>query len=302
MGGVTILGGPAGVGKSTFLARLVAQVTSRNAILDSDRFPARNAGWYTAEEVPSTMVRPRLRSAAADLARVFMPGYSLGGYLTHRLALPFDIQLLRATIQAERLSLVVIDPVTSFLGDECDPMNASNVRQLLEALEALAATTGTTIVCTLHDRKGSQGPSIGRFAGSAAWTQTPRTVIRLGIDPWVDGRYVMASEKCSLGPKLDSRPVFTIGKECDLTTSEIGGLARGTGDRDALADAINFLKSEISAGEQKTKDLQVRAQESGLSWITVRRAKEQLGVVTARIPYQGTHYSVWRIPDGGWTT
>jgi hypothetical protein len=185
-------------------------------------------------------------------------------------------------------------------------MKASDVRGLIEALEQLADETNCTLIATLHDRKGSGGPSISHFAGSAAWTQTPRVVMRLAHDPQSADRYVMCSEKCQVGPPPKSMyytfdlgagtPLFKIGEPCDLTVADVAGISIGTGERDALADARDFLTAELAEGEQRTKDLQLRAQDSGIAWATVRRAKESLRIVTARIPYSGTHYAVWRLP------
>jgi hypothetical protein len=306
---VTVLGGPSGVGKSTFLARLCAQVTARRGIIDPEDGTARAVLYYTLEEQPGMILRPRMTAARCELSLIRMPDYSPDGALARRLSLPQDLQLLRTTIYADRAALVILDPITSYLGPGIDSMKACDVRGILEALEAVAAETGATIVLTLHDRKGTTGSSISRFAGSAAWTQVPRTVIRLGHDPHTEGVHLLCAEKWLLATRPRSRtytlesdggpPVWTIGGESLLIADDVGGIPAGTGERDALADARDFLLSELSTGEQRTKTLQTLAQEGGLSWITVRRAKESLRVTTARIPWAGSHYTVWRLPEQG---
>ena len=241
-GCVTVLGGPSGVGKSTFLAGLVAQCTGGPKLLHACERMRSGALWFTAEEQPGGMVTPRLLAADADLAMVGYPGWDQNGRLIHRLQLPQDLELLRTTIHAERVALCVMDPITSYLGMSCDPMSARDVRGLLEVLEMVASDTGAAIVLTLHDRKSGQGGSMDQYAGSAAWTQTPRIIVRLGHDPDVTGRCVMTSDKCSLARKPKSRyytlsetggpPRFELGEECELTSEDLGRIETSGGERD----------------------------------------------------------------------
>src|SRR5262249_41364367 len=72
------------------------------------------------------------------------------------------------------------------------------------------------------------------------------------------------------------------------------GDAQGTGKRAARAEAGELLRNALVRGPVAMKDIQSEAKEAGLSWATVRRAKERLGIVVER-------ESHGRDGDGRWT-
>jgi len=58
--------------------------------------------------------------------------------------------------------------------------------------------------------------------------------------------------------------------------------AQSTGKGSAGAEAEELLRNALATGLVAMKDIQAEAKEAGLSWATVRRAKERLGIVAAR--------------------
>ena len=254
----------------------------------------------------SKKVQPRLLAHGCPLARVGFPCHQRNGQMKKRLSLPEDFELLRATILSARAQLVILDPVTSFLGDTCNAMDSVHVRRLVEGLEQTADYAGAAILATLHDRKSQDGPTISHFAGSAAWTQVPRVVVRLAHHPDQEGIRVLLAERFSLGNKPVSRlctvgahegsVTFQMGAECPIVADDIDGSRKSAVERDMLREAEDFLIMRLWKEDCKSVLLQQIAQQDGLAWMTIRRAKIRLGITDHKVPSDGTHHTVWSAP------
>lgn len=306
-GDVSVIGGPTSVGKSTFLAGICAHACGGSQLNPSWPTHDGRAIWFGLEESAGMHQRPRLENHGVPLSKVIRGGYDSRGELVHHLALPRDMLLLESIILRYRLSLVVIDPITSYLAEGVDQSIPRDVRPVVETLIMLGQRTGAAIVFVLHDRKDASGPSISHFGGAGSWTQVPRVVLRLGHHPKSPGEYILTCEKGAIGGIPKSRvyrleqtggpPRMTVGAECDFRPDDLGPVQARGSERDALADAKAFLSAELAEGEKKTKDLQYAAAEAGLAWHgAVRAAKDALGVECLQKHSTGTRWWVWRLP------
>jgi AAA domain len=311
-GEVSLLGGPSEVGKSTFLAAVVAQVTGGPPVERHGRRVPRNALWCTAEESVANAVGPRLVTAGALLDHVVYPCHDECGYLRDRLALPADWRRLQAIIMEERAQVLVLDPISSFLDADTNPFDGVKVRRLIETLSSVSLETSCSVIFTLHDRKSQDGPTISHFAGSAAWTQTPRTVIRLGKDAVAPDRYVMCSEKGQVAGKPRSRyytlpragifPAYVLGVECDVQANDLDETPSGLVEKSAVEEARDWLRQVLDLGPQKATVLQQLANSDGMSWSAIKRAYYLLRPKLIRHAENGTWYSEWSRPNDGWAT
>ena len=310
VGEVSLIAGPSSVGKSTMLAALAASVAGGGIVPGVRGERPRTTLWYTAEEQIDIQLGARLRAAGSPPGWVCYPGHRADGVLFERLCLPPHSRHLGDVIHEEDAVLVVIDPITSFLASDCSPFDASAVRALIEGLVGVARSSHSHICFTLHDRKSTEGPSISHVSGSAAWTQTPRTVIRLAPDAALSGRYLLCAEKGQVAgrpeshyyhlPRVEGVPRFEIGPACPYGPDDIDDSPTGMVERTALEEAKEFLRAGLGFEPRKASTLQLLAQGEGISWITVRRAATLIGVVKTRIPHESTWYSEWSQPTGGW--
>jgi hypothetical protein len=101
------------------------------------------------------------------------------------------------------VSLVVFDPITSFMGDN-DPNKQTVVNGLFSDLARMAAALGVALVTVRHRRKPADGERKGRDpkfggAGSIGFQGGARSELLVGMTE--DGRRAMAHVKTNLGPE-----------------------------------------------------------------------------------------------------
>ena len=84
-----------------------------------------------------------------------------------------------------------------------------------------------------------------------------------------------------------------------LTADQAVGEDRGTHAADAPARkaAEDFLRTTLAVGPLAVRQIEAEANAAGLSWRTVRRAKEVLGVKASKTGLDGGW--VWALPQDG---
>jgi len=79
------------------------------------------------------------------------------------------------------VSLIVIDPITAYLGDTDSHINAE-VRALLASLSEMAANVGAAVVCVSHLNKGGNSEALMRVTGSLAFVAAARAAFLVTKD------------------------------------------------------------------------------------------------------------------------
>ncbi|MEM9881559.1 MAG: AAA family ATPase [Planctomycetota bacterium] len=207
-GKVTLVGGDPGLGKSFITYDLAARFSVGGPTPDGKgRFPRCGVLLASAEDDPRDTSVPRLIGAGADLKRIrFFGGIQAkapdpgpgpgpgpgniplapktsknaerdaipsGGTDRLRLDLHMD-QLDQAIRDTPDCGFVVIDPITSYLGDADSNSNAE-VRVILDRLGEIAARRGVVILVVTHLRKNTDSRGIYRFMGSLGFVAAVRT-------------------------------------------------------------------------------------------------------------------------------
>ena len=307
---VTLLGGRSGSGKSTFLAALCAQVCGGQRLETCEHPAGRTVHYYTAEESLDKVLKKRMRIANVAMGKMIFPLHNPQGYITDQLRLPNDIQRTEEWIKEDRVQLVVIDPITSFLSSELSTIDNKAIRRMIEQLIQVCLRNSVAMVMTLHDNKSTEGNTLDRFSGGAAWTQTPRNVIRLAKDAIVPGRWVMMSEKNQVGqppksryytmPSVEGMTRWVMGAENELKATDIEEEPQGLVQRSMVEEAKEWLKAIVAAKDLRSTVIQAQAKADGLSWGSVRRAQFELRVRIERKTEEDTWHSYWGVPIGGW--
>ena len=320
VGKVSTLAGDGGQGKSTILCDVMARTTGGSPWPDGaagDK-PASVMILAAEDGVEDTLV-PRLMAAGADLKRVFVirsVREQRDGDLTRR---QFNLQadlakLDREIINRGDIRLVVIDPITSYLG-QVDSHKNAEVRAVVGPLGDLADRRKVAILCNNHFSKGA-GNANSRIIGSVAFVNQARAAFIVAPDAENDGRYFFMPSKANLGPKGDglSYRIESCVVDDDILTSRIAwestpvtstadqvlaALVGGDEARNARAEAEEFLRDLLADGPVSQKEMKAAAEGNGFSWSTVKRAKAGVGAIAERqsIGFGGSGQWLWRLPD-----
>ncbi len=190
IGKLVHLAGKSGEGKSPLSISLAAACSTGRDWPDGAKniLGPRDAILLAAEDDPHDTIRPRLDLAGADVARVYRAKCTVKTEqsVSEKLfALSSDLALLIATARTlPELALVVIDPVTNYLGSGVKMNSEEEVRALLMPL-ALAAAELKILALTIgHLNRRERGTeSLDRIMGAAAFSGVARFIYLVGPDP-----------------------------------------------------------------------------------------------------------------------
>lgn len=305
MGKLHILAGAPGQGKTTIALAMAATITIGGHWPDGSRCAPGNVLIWSGEDDPADTLVPRLMAAGADRARCyFIEGARRGGEVV-----PFDPardlgQLLEAIEKIGGISLLVIDPVVSAVTG--DSHKNTEVRRALQPLVDLAAKCDCAVLGITHFAKGGQGTDPAqRVVGSVAFTAVARVVMVAakvkGDEEGRDAR-ILARSKSNVGPDdggfqyhlEQSEPLPGIHASHIAWGKAVQGTARELltdpdepqqeqSDASAKDAAIDFLVEILKDGSAPSKYVETEARAAGVSWATVRRAADTIGVTKRKM-------------------
>lgn len=319
-GKATMLAGNPGLGKSqTAGADMAARVSTGGIWPDGGRCERGNVLILSAEDDAEDTIRPRLEAAGADLSRVFIldavvDGYRADGSEAHR-AFNLKGDLFRLGRMLEEIggaALIVIDPITAYLG-ETDSHKNAEIRALLSPLSDLAAKHGAAVVCVSHLNKSAGGEALMRVTGSLAFVAAARAAFIVTKDPEEDARRLFlplknnigndqtglafrvesAQVKSSAGLIETSRIVWEPGP-VTMTANEAMQPQGDSEERSALDDAGQFLQSLLADGPVKAGQIKTDADGAGFNWRTIQRAADRLNIERHKDGMRGGW--TWRLP------
>jgi RecA-family ATPase len=318
----TCIAGDPGTGKSQAVIAVAATI-SRGGVwpCDEGQSPTGNVIILSAEDAASDTIVPRLLAAGADLKRVRIIEAIREWNGTERtFNLKSDIAALEKMIlDWGNVSLVAIDTVNSYLGKTDSHKNAE-VRAVLDPLSKMAERMHVAVLSVNHLSKGNANSStkaLHRFLGSIGFVGSPRVAFATFEDTNDPTRYLFLHAKNNLAPPpegLAYRLEQTIVGESDkgivasrikwepdhvsITANEAlaADLASGTERQASREEAEDFLKTLLGNRSKPTKDVKSEAEAAGLSWATIRRAKDRLGIKAKREGYGTDGQWVWVSP------
>jgi archaellum biogenesis ATPase FlaH len=311
LGKLTLLIGDPGLGKSLLTADIASRVTRGTSFPDGVTCELGSVILLSAEDDAADTIRPRLDAAGADVSRVhILEAVSIqltDGSLTEKtFNLETDVAALEAALQEHPdVRLLVIDPISAYLGG-VDSHSNSEVRGVLARLAALAAQYNVAVLCVTHLRK-SAGVAVYRAIASIAFTAAARAVWAVASDPEdVERRLLLAvKQNLSANPgglafriEMTHNNVARLAWEPGavvLAANDVLGNVDVQQDQSERREAREWLVDFLADGPVAVKRIQDGAKAAGLSWMTVRRAKEGLAVAARKSGYQGKWE--WRLED-----
>lgn len=315
-----ILAGPPSTGKTTLALSIAATLTIGGTWPDGSAAPKGSVVVWTCEDGIEDTIKPRLIAAGADQSRILV----LCGGLENGRRRPFDFARdmpgLETAIRARGdVVLVIIDSIAHAVPAS---NNNSRVRQALDPLVELADRAGCAILGLTHVNKGAKKKSpLERVNGSVAIGALSRIAWIVARDESRNGEAapcsVLVRAKSNIGPveggfsyhidavdiQVDQASIAHSSKVAwdgalegsprEILVDAEGGSA---GREDRKEQAANFLTDVLATGPKPTNQIEQLAKDVGLSWATVRRASDELGVKKFRPA--GEHRWLWSL-DGG---
>jgi hypothetical protein len=320
-GKLTLLAGDPGLGKSFLTLDLAARVSRGDGWPDGTALKGPGGVvLMSAEDDPADTIRPRLDSAGADVQRIVLlsavryTDAESGKSSDRQVCLQTDLAALEQAIrETPDCRLVVIDPITAYLGGTDSHKNAE-IRGLLAPLAELAQRYGVAILAVTHLNKAAGMSALYRAMGSLAFVAAARAVwlvIRDADDPSGKRRLLLpaknniGNDRSGLAFALQSAPMGSMAvvtwEPTPVDVSADDALAPRDGRRKraspVLDEAMEWLRGQLTGGPRPAKELKAAADADGIKWPAVRRAKGELRVVATRDGFGAAGAWVWTLPE-----
>lgn len=262
----------------------------------------------SAEDDAADTIVPRLIAAGADLDLVEIIDAVRDDKGTRSFNLAVDIERLEQMIaKFGDVDLVTVDPISAYLG-KTDSHKNSEVRGVLEPLQKMAERTGVAVASVTHFSKQGGGNSstkaLHKFMGSIAFTAAARMAFAVVEDGDDTNRRLLLHVKNNLAAPPQGLAFTVVQRLVDVAggsavhpyvawdSSPVAmtaddAMAADTGNKSTREEAEEFLAELLAAGPVPQKRVKEDAEGAGLSWATVRRAKDRLGVKAVRDTVSG---------------
>lgn len=239
--------GPGGVGK-TFIVLYIAAIFSTGRAFYGDvkgDNPA-NVLFVSAEDGAGDTIVPRFKAIGGDPERLFISNATIitdadGNEIPGSLSLQ-QVDAIRDAIREVRPSLLIVDPVTGFLGPNVNMNHATDVRPILERISQIAEEEAVTVLFVMHVNKSSMHSSQAayRALGSVDFVNVARSVL---IAEEHEGKKILAHAKFNLGEKAPSLMYDLEDSDYTLGGKPVAKIAwKGTSDLTA-EDLVHTSRS-----------------------------------------------------------
>ena len=296
LGKLAILAGVPGTGKTMLACDMAARVTTGRAWPDDHDTPnpVGDVLLLSCEDGLADTIRPRLDHAEANADRIIaIQGANEpqdGGIR------PFDavrdlrhLDELITTIGNVRL--VIVDPLSVFIGPSVDTHRENETRAALSPLADLAQRHQVAVLALMHLSKSKAQTALDRVLGSVAFTAVARAVWMLTRDPDDRETVLLACGKmnlCQPGETLGftiMHPGYiawhegTVDADADDLLNHDNQQERPAPKRDAAKQWLENLLLVAGAEGALATTVEAEAEEMDHAWSTVKRAAKELAVV-----------------------
>ena len=291
-GKISMLEGDPGLGKSCLTLEVAARLSRGQLLPDGIPLAPMGTLFLSAEDgVADTMV-PRLIAAGADLPRIIiLEGVRLANGGERLATIPDDLDVLEVIMTTRSLGLVVIDPLSVFLGDDINENKNQEVRKALTPVKNALERIKVAGWLLRHWTKAQSASPIYRGAGSIGLGGAARIVMMVAEDPEIADLRILAGVKENLSIKPPSLAYRVVSNHDNPDVAQIAWSGQSTwraadlqGGRDdeegtKLSEAKAWLTDYLRGGVTvKAKQVQKDAKDDGHSERTLDKAKKALGV------------------------
>ena len=283
-----VLQGESGIGKSSFILNIASLLSQGKPMPFESAEQIAEFGdilYFNKEDDIEETINPRLIAMGADLDRFHFANESF--------FLENDCKRLEATITELNIRLVIIDPLTSFLGRHHNMNTAQSVGNLMRELSRVAFTTNTAIVVVCHLTKNSVGKEIDRHLGSSDIINAARSVISATRENDEDDIVTVKHLKSTLAKRAKPFYYEIVGngviefmsrEEAEDNITEVSVSKKEI--------AIEMIINLLSGGARQSKEIIDIIKSAGIGNSTINAAKREAFIVSKKI---GDNW-IWQLP------
>ena len=217
--------------------------------------------------------------------------------------LTFGDDRIREAVEQCDAKLLILDPMSSYIGDDCSMNNANETRAEFNHLIAVAKDTGCAIVIIAHMNKAKDTSPLYRTNGSIDIAGAARSILaitRTANSANPAERYLV-QVKSNLAP-MGSAILFEVADkgvnfldELEMTAEDaFAATAPRMGrpnDREEAATA--FIRSLLDGGRQLASDCEAKLEGAGFKKSTYKKAKKKAGVHSVKDGFAW----YWTLPE-----
>ena len=311
-GKVIIIAGEPGLGKSQITASLAAIVSQGlKWPVTGEECPQGSVILLSAEDHAADTIRPRLDAAKANCEQVHILDAVRDSTESPEKPRDFNINrdleaLRRMILDIPNVALVVIDPISAYLGN-LDSHNNSQVRGALAPLQSLAEDLNVAVVTVSHLNKSSSQSAIHRITGSGAFAAAARAVFcvckessgsptrlfvpvknNIGVD---DQSLSFQIESVDLGDGVTTSKIVWNENFCQIDVNEkLSGPPKKSSKTD---EAEDWLASILEEGPMDASKIHTLGDPLGFTKKILHNASTRLGIIKNRNGMNGGW--VWKL-------
>jgi len=296
IGKLCLVVGDPGLGKSFLTLDFAARISRGAGWPDGEKVELGDVVLLSAEDGVADTIRSRSDRLDGDPQRLHVLVGVGDPEKPGSFNLARDVEHLEDAVLKTRARLVVIDPLSAYLGG-IDSHRDADVRGILAPLAAMAERNRVAVVSVVHMNKSQQRQALYRAQGSLAFVAAARAVFGICEDQENPGRRLFVPLKMNLAPKpptlafrIDGGGLAWADGSVDVDANQAMAGEDARAERSERAEAMDFLRDALVNGSESADDIKRQAKAAGISEITLRRARCELGVKTYKVGYPG----VWR--------
>jgi RecA-family ATPase len=298
---LTLFAGVGGIGKSLLLLYLISMTSVGKEFKAGGMTHKLRQGsiiLLSAEDDIETQIKPKLIAHEANCSKIHFIKSKIGSISKQNkfLELDKDIFILEQKInELKDVSLIVIDPITYFIGNVKDV--STEVANFLLSLSQLSKKYNFAIILNKHLRKSASGAkgiisAIHEVAGSGAWVNTPRKCLlitnhhdekEVKVISNMKDNLTVGSDDC-LAYKIRETTIIENNKKIITTKLEwlstlinmsaTDAIDKEIYEKSKLQQAIDFIFNYLMEnGQSVVVHIREKALKKGIKQETFRRAE-----------------------------
>jgi hypothetical protein len=315
-GKLTIFHGEPGKGKSQASIYTAAEVSRGGTYFDGQQIEEGEVLFITSEDEASDTLKPRLMACGANVNNIIELRWIVkkDGKINMFNLEQHIPQLKKAVQQLPNLKLIIIDPISAFLG-KVDG-NSGGVRGLFAEVKPIVEERGCALLVIAHNNKTSGMRALNKISGNGAFGAATRIAYVFGDNPShqiiddEEGKFIMAQSKNNLERQetnsqiYDIEAVEVVEDEVNIKTSRIKWLGesdiksqeivdympnkkergRPNDKRQECIDEIEkFMEGKKELTVIETKILKLHLDSMNFGEQLQRKSRQELGINVVRI-------------------